>query len=279
MVFIDETTTVPPATQAALLRVTKDGVVGEYDLNPGIIRVAAANPPEMAAGGWHLAPPLANRFIHFDWKVTAQEWADANINNFETPFDIPRLPDDWKNLVPPKRALVSAFIQARPQLFQVLPTNENESGKAWASGRTWDYAGQLLAAGESVGADLDAQTLMIAGAVGPSTASEFMTWFRELDLPDPEELLKNPGKFKNPDRPDKVFAVLSSVVSAVINNRSSKRWDAAWEILAKSATDGKADIAAFAAKTLSRHVGPEFGIPREHMKPFVKLLQASNEFG
>jgi MoxR-like ATPase len=75
ILFLDEISTAPPAVQAALLRVVLDRVVGDLPLPPAVTIVAAANPPDMTAGGWDLAPPLANRFIHLQWRVDAGEWA------------------------------------------------------------------------------------------------------------------------------------------------------------------------------------------------------------
>src|SRR5205823_11964182 len=64
--------TAPPAVQAAMLRIVLERVVGDLELPPGVRVVAAANPPEQAADGWDLAPPLANRLVHLDWPVDAK---------------------------------------------------------------------------------------------------------------------------------------------------------------------------------------------------------------
>lgn len=59
-VFLDELSTAAPATQAALLRVVCESVVGELALPDTTRFVAAANPTSTAAGGWdltHLARP------------------------------------------------------------------------------------------------------------------------------------------------------------------------------------------------------------------------------
>lgn len=69
VLFLDELTTSPPSVQAAMLRVVMDRVVGERPLPHGTAVVAAANPPDLAADGYDLAPPLANRFCHLDWPV------------------------------------------------------------------------------------------------------------------------------------------------------------------------------------------------------------------
>ena len=61
ILFTDEVNTAPPSVQAALLRVCLDKVAGDCELGLDTSVIAAANPPEQAADGWDLAPPLANR--------------------------------------------------------------------------------------------------------------------------------------------------------------------------------------------------------------------------
>jgi MoxR-like ATPase len=62
--LLDEINTAAPSVQAALLRVCLDKIVGDTALHPDTAIVAAMNPADTAAGGWDLAPPLANRFMH-----------------------------------------------------------------------------------------------------------------------------------------------------------------------------------------------------------------------
>lgn len=53
VIFLDEITTAPPAVQAALLRAVLDLAFGDLQLDPCKVSViAAANPPELAAGGF-----------------------------------------------------------------------------------------------------------------------------------------------------------------------------------------------------------------------------------
>src|SRR5690349_6907773 len=67
LLFFDELSSAPPAVQAALLRVVLERRVGSLHLPDRVRIVAAANPPSSAADGWHLSPPLANRFVHLHW--------------------------------------------------------------------------------------------------------------------------------------------------------------------------------------------------------------------
>lgn len=53
LIFLDEITTAPPAVQAALLRAVLDLAFGDYQLpRDKVAIVAAANPPELSAGGY-----------------------------------------------------------------------------------------------------------------------------------------------------------------------------------------------------------------------------------
>ena len=65
--FLDELSTSPPAVQSAMLGVALERRVGDLLLPRAVQVVAAANPPERAADGWDLTPPLANRFLHVSY--------------------------------------------------------------------------------------------------------------------------------------------------------------------------------------------------------------------
>jgi len=271
--FIDEISTAPPAVQAALLRVVHEGVVGSLQLPDTISMIAAANPPEQAAGGWTLAPPLANRFLHFDWRAKPSEWAEGAIEGWDSSFVVPRLGKDWQVSIPGAMSLVASYIKARPQALHNLPDEETNAGKAWPSPRTWEMVARVMAACESSRASGDVEVTMVSGAIGEAAANEFLVWKRDLDLPDPEELLKDPKKFKLPDRSDKTFAVLSSVTVAVLNDTTADRWLAGWEVLSQAAKQGNPDIAAFAARSLAKKMTPDLPMPTKQMTAFNEILR------
>jgi len=83
VVFLDEISTAPPSVQAALLRPVLSKVVGDLALPAATRFVAAANPPEIAADGWDLSAPLANRFVHLTWEVPAQIISDGLLYGFD----------------------------------------------------------------------------------------------------------------------------------------------------------------------------------------------------
>lgn len=274
ILFLDEISTAPPAVQAALLRVVLDRVVGELELPKEVLIIAAANPPEEAASGWDLSAPLANRFCHIDWDISPNEWTEGFVTGFKE-GDIPVLPKDWKNNISKIKSLISAFINARPQILLQIPKEESRMGRAWPSPRTWEMAAYLYAAAESINAADDVKTALVTGSVGEGPGIEFMTWIKDLDLPDPEELLKKPQDFMLPQRSDKAYAVLSAVAYAVVENSTEKRWLAAWQIIHNAVKQGGKDVAAAAVKILIQARKPNYKLPIEEIQAFIPLLTAA----
>ena len=272
ILFLDEISTAPPAVQAALLRVVLDRVVGDLPLPPGVAVVAAANPPEQAAGGWDLSAPLANRFCHLSWSLDTQAWIDGMIQGWQTP-SVPRLPEGWQGFIPASRGLVASFIRHRPHLLLQVPASEDQAGKAWPSPRSWDMAARLLAASDAAQAGDDVAASLVAGCVGEGAGLEFLAWRKALDLPDPETVLANPSGFRVPERGDQAFATLTAVVSAAVGNLTPARWLAAWQVLACAAEQGAKDIAAASAKALAAARKPGLPLPQKELREFIPLLQ------
>jgi len=272
ILFLDEISTAAPAVQAALLRVVLDRVVGDLPLPPSIAVVAAANPPECAAGGWDLSAPLANRFCHLSWGLDTQAWIDGMLRGFGAP-SVPRLPDGWEAGIPAARTIVASFIRHRPHLLLQLPESEEQAGRAWPSPRSWDMAARLLAASDATQAGEDVSATLIAGCVGDGAGLEFLAWRKALDLPDPEEILTHPDRFRVPERGDQAFAVLTAVISAAVGKLTRDRWMAAWTVLARAADQGAKDIAAAAAKSLAAARKPNLPLPQKELREFIPLLQ------
>ena len=270
ILFLDEISTAPPAVQAALLRVVLERVVGDLALPEGVVVVAAANPPEQAADGWDLSAPLANRFCHLDWEVEASAFAAGLSGGWQAP-KVPELGADWEAGLPMSRALVSAFVAVRPALACALPSDSASSGRGWPSPRTWDMASRLLTAAVSADVSDDAIHSLVIGSVGDGAGIEFLAWRKEMDLPDPDEVLLDPDSFKLPKRGDRAYAALVAVASAVASNPTIDRWLAGWKVLAKA---GKAapDVAAMAARILASARPPGASAPPE-IKIFIPLLK------
>ena len=275
ILFIDEISTLNGAMQAATLRLIQEGVAGDVALPHGVRRVAAMNPAEMAAGGFDLAAPLANRMVHISWGADVSTVIQGFLDAWPSP-KIPRLPQGWDEMRRPTAAIIASFFRRFPHLAQQCPKEESKRGEPWPSIRSWyDFAVPCLAACEAAGVGEEVTTTLLGGSVGTGAAIEFLTWRRQLDLPDPEGLLKDPTKFEVFERMDKTFAVLNSVVAATIGKMTEKRWVAAWDILAKCAREGHVDIAAAACRALAKSNHGKMPHVAEQIKPFVALLEAA----
>lgn len=277
--FYDEISTAPPAVQAALLRPVLTNVVGDLNMGPGIVSIAAANPADQAADGWDLAPPMANRFVHFDWVLdanTVREGFTVGWPMVQFPVVNPEELVEMKKEV---KIALGVFLALKPDLLTVMPDSSEEQGRAFPTPRSWEVAADLLATAKVARVGSTVENLLVTGAVGTKAAGEFLHYLENLDLPDPEDLLKDPSKFVVPsDRGDKVFAIAASVWVAVKNNNTKARWEAYGDILAKIAQAGHADVAfLYGQYWMAGNTRPEGAIPsREvftHLAPILVELK------
>ena len=285
LVFLDELNTAPPAVQAALLRVVLDGVVGDTELPERTRFIAAQNSSEDAAGGWDLAPPLANRFGHLKWSAPDVEaWSNwlcgdfeessgSAVNAEELESEVMRQwPDAWARA----RGMVTGFLRRRPELLHKMPNSDDpQRGKAWPSARSWENATRALAASMIHGLDDDSRDCFIGAFVGEGAAFEFVTWVHESDLPDPVEVLEGRVTFvHDPYRLDKTAAVLNSCVGFVIPEDSANRdarAEVLWGILADMVDDA-ADLVLGPARMLARARLTKTGPARKALAKLQPIL-------
>lgn len=277
IVFLDEGSTAPPAVQASMLRVVLDKWVGDLQI-PTARFVMASNPVEQAAGGWDLSAPMANRFCHLEWTVDKEGWLQGMISGFDISDLVHQLGESWQDtLWPAKKVLVASFIRTKAHLLLSVPKDESKAGGPWPSPRTWTMASKLMAAAEGAHCDGDVTLMLLAGCIGVGPATEFLNFVKNLDLPDPEELLKNPALFHPGDlRDDQLFTIINGVISATINNLTKDRWIAAWSIMTKTAKEkGSADIAAGSVGALLRKRKSDFPLSEKDVKDFLPLIKMS----
>lgn len=223
LVFVDEINTAPPALQPALLGLALRCRIGAHYLGPRVRVFAAANPVDMAAGGWDLPPALANRFLHFDWPVpTVAEWTEWMLTNGgdnghnNTPVDVAkeeaRVMALWPHAYAKAKGMVIGFHQARPNVrVQVPKPDDPKASRAWPSLRTWEFATRALASSDVHGLPEVSRDIFLEACVGTAAAAELMEWLKNADLPDPKALLYGHVKWQhNSARPDRTAAVLAA---------------------------------------------------------------------
>ena len=222
--FFDEISTAPGAVQAALLRPILDKTVGDCFMGFGVRTVAAANPADIAAGGYDLAPPISNRFVHLDWELTAQQVREGFTTGWPT-VDIPTTdPEAVAGRVNYIKGIVGAFLATRSDLLTVMPKDSSDANKGFPTPRSWENAAMLHAYALEAGVNETVIALLIKGVVGESAGIEYISYYDNLDLPDPEAILADPTKYVAPrEREDKVYAVAGAVYNAAMQPHPNRK--------------------------------------------------------
>lgn len=234
VLFLDEINTCSPATQAALLRVVLDRVVGGRQLPTTVRIMAAQNSVEEAAGGYDLSMPLANRFGTLaDWKAPDVEaWSSwllgvgaGKIAPSDPEAEQRRVMARWPEAYARAAGEVSTFVRRKPALLHAQPAvGTPQASLAWPSRRTWAMATRALAASRLHGLTADDEDRYVGSFVGQAAVVELRSFLVNLDLPDPTDLLDGRVEFKHEaTRLDRTVAVLSSCVSLVLPKDAPRR--------------------------------------------------------
>ncbi|HSP38022.1 MAG TPA: AAA family ATPase [Frankiaceae bacterium] len=253
LAFFDEWTTASPAVQAAALRPLTHGEVGSLQLPQTVAFGAAANPADVAVGGWELAAPTANRFCHLDWHLPLDVYTEGLVTGQWPSLSLFDCGAAYEAELRATRVLVAGYLRARQTQLSALPKDAAGRGRAFPTPRTWEYASRLLALARSVGASRDVARLLVFGCIGDATGHEFLAWTAAQDLPDPEELLADPASARFTGmRPDRVHVVLQSLLAAVAGAPSPERWTTAVQLCAVAAQSAGLDAAVPVVRALLR---------------------------
>jgi hypothetical protein len=181
IVFLDEVTSAPPQTQAALYQLTLDRCVGNYRLPDGAHIVLASNRQNDRGVTHRMPDPLADRMFHCDFEVCPNEWTQWALANSV-------------------RAESVAFIRFRPELLHVHDTARN--CHAFASPRGHADVSKILDLNSPVEMEL------IRGRLGDSVAGEFGAFLRMYrEMVSPDAILLNPNNSDVPSNPSVLYAL------------------------------------------------------------------------
>ena len=153
VVFLDELTTVPPTTQAAMLRLLTENVCGELtlpDYEPGkggVVYLCASNAVEWAAGGQEIQPPMANRLWHGEIPMDHDTWCEMMVSDFPARRS-PGAAGGLSAHAPSPAARRDRRVRESGgrDAWMAPPGDPARRSGPWPSGRTWYLASRLLAA-------------------------------------------------------------------------------------------------------------------------------------
>jgi len=298
--FVDELTTAPPAIQSALLGLLLKKRIGGAVLPGGVRIVGAANAVADAAGGWDLAPPVANRLGHIDWEAPNEsewsEWLMSEVDSDHAPTEPAaqleaRVMQAWPNAWAKARGLVAGFVRRVPNaLHKQPPSGHPDASRAWPSHRSWEFATRAIASGIVHNlSEADGDTLA-ASFVGAGVIGELIEYRNQADLPDPVDLLDGKVKFA-PDfkRLDRTYAVLGATTAIVMSGVAAaggaaevkkdkvtfRRLGVLVDLLNETA-EGAVDLVWSSAKALANagvhDITPESAKLLKRLKPMVDVM-------
>ena len=218
ILFLDELTTAPPTVQAALLRLVLERKVGAHSLPAGVRIVAAANPPDIAASGWELSPPLANRFVHLNWQLDGDTYRRALEEGFAPPPALTTDPERHAARALFWKQLVAGFLKRNAGMAFTQPA---EDEYAYATPRSWDFAIALMATcdlhgyaprpGQQSPPNTQPFVNLVKGAVGSGAATSFLQYLRQLRIPDPEAVLDGAAQVDPTLREDELLVLFNAM--------------------------------------------------------------------
>jgi hypothetical protein len=169
-------------------------------------------------------------------------------------------PEAWDRTYPRALGAVTGFLRKSPTLLFALPESLADRSGPWPSPRTWEMALRAWTTALVLyPGDGGVQADVLAGCIGSGTASAFVEWYTKQDLPDPEDILRDPEDeriWKLDSRADRVIAVLSSVVAAALREHPDrqKRLDACFIACGRARRHGMPDTAVACMEPLAQEL-------------------------
>lgn len=291
VVFVDEMTSVPPALSAPLMGLVLARRVGGFTLPKGVRAIGAANPPEQAANGYDLPPPLANRFGHIDWpKPSVNDHAAFMLRgeNFLAERSVAadaaereeeRVLAAWAPAYAREVGFEVSFLHRFPNHKNRMPKlDDPKSGRAWPSDRSWEAATRAAASADVHGLNGSAKEEFIGAFIGQGVASEWFQFREQADMPDAGRVLDGLEKWKHePKRMDRTLCLFSACAALVTPEKAEKRKDrvdAFWGLLGDY-VGGKRDMdvcvmACRAMVTAGLHGTKESKVVLSAINPMLK---------
>ena len=189
IIFIDELTTAPKATQNSLLQLLTTGKIGTYVVPKNTIFIGAGNRSIDRAAIHEMPTPVKNRFSHFLLEPHIDDWvAWAVKNNIDSS--------------------ITGFLRFAPRNLNAVDATLN----AFPTPRTWAYVNRKLP-------HMSDMFYGVASPVGDGPAGEYIAYKQiYADLPDIDDIIAKPTTTKVPVGTSVMFAVCSALVSRVDAN-------------------------------------------------------------
>lgn len=289
IVFVDEITTAPKLLQAPMLGLVAAKRIGSHTFGPRVRVVGACNPPALAAGGYDLTAPLANRFGWVQWGAPTVEehtayMLDAASNQHGEDIDAvgeeARVLEAWGPAYAKAVGLETSFLRAQPHLKNMCPKpGDPAASRAWPSDRTWEMATRAFASAivhKLPQTELDE---FVTAFIGAKVYSAFATFIENTDLPDIAAFLDGKVPFEhNARRLDRTAAVINAA-TALVTSEKTRRDERAARLWKFMGTIPSIDLIVPSGQALMKatlHTSPEALPVLAKLHPVLKKAGMSN---
>jgi len=220
--FIDELPNCVPAMQSAWAIIILERSTKHYKFPPGWFMACAGNNATDRAGSSRFISALENRVVHYNVTTDLEEFFSYAIARALHPT-------------------VMGFLKKFPDFLLKFDPKSPERG--FPSPRSWELASDIMKMmpfdparidedAEEAGSITRARSNLrdtLAGALGPGTATEFMSYLKMWkDMPDLEDILSGRADLKIlENRVDLMRAVVMSVMSWAGGQPDAKRIETA----------------------------------------------------
>jgi len=193
VVLLDEINQAVMASKNLCAQPVNEHMLGEHKIPYGVQFVTAGNPMSTRSGTSPMPCHFKDRLA--TWNVEA---------------DAPSFLDDYA-LKREFHHSITSFIRHRPEFLSKF----NPDVDACPSPRSWERANTIL------GIDFDPRERQLAlkAQLGDGATADFLGYLKVADLmPDPEEVLKNPGSAEIPEDPPVLHAICGAISAHVKKN-------------------------------------------------------------
>lgn len=183
ILLLDELSDCSRAMQSASYQLILNRRVGPHILPKGWYPCAAGNRRTDKAAAQAVSTALANRFAHVDIEPNADAfiaWCNTNDIHY----------------------LIPGYIHWRPAHLHSM---EGADLRAFPSPRSWEAAAKVVTA------PANQRFRLMRGLIGDGVAGEFEVYMKTMDLPEFEDILKDPKKCRIPAEPSTKYALASMV--------------------------------------------------------------------
>lgn len=240
ILFLDELNSAAPAVQASAYQLILDRRVGEYELPEGWAIVAAGNREGDRGVVYRLPSPLANRFVHIEMEVSADDWRTWAIGCGIDPR-------------------VVAYIAFKNSALFGFDPLKNE--RSFPTPRSWEAVHTILKSPLPKKLWLEA----ISGAVGSDAAVDFLGFVQVMDkLPDIEAILRGESNEVSEE-----LSILYALSSALVSRLLRAPSDEAVSNVLRYSLHLKNEFAVMIVQDLQRQ-----GVAMEHLDAFGEWVEA-----